>query len=135
MYHKDIQDRRSQYWCKCVEAKMMQPINPVSPSRREPKMSLGEVSPEDQRRLGGRVSVDSPRGDTPVSDIRRSVDIRVAMQQAANVQEQQEEAEREKAARAVMNSPDSWIRSAIPVLPRWMSVLCLILNIVLPGSG
>ncbi|XP_014665281.1 PREDICTED: protein SPEC3-like [Priapulus caudatus] len=34
-----------------------------------------------------------------------------------------------------MNSPDSWIRSSIPVLPRWLSVVCLVLNIVLPGTG
>ena len=30
---------------------------------------------------------------------------------------------------------DSYLRAAIPYLPRWMAIICLIMNIFIPGSG
>ncbi|XP_052766712.1 uncharacterized protein LOC128207681 [Mya arenaria] len=36
---------------------------------------------------------------------------------------------------SVFTPEDSWIRQAIPYLPLWVSIVCLILNIIVPGSG
>ncbi|XP_045187421.2 uncharacterized protein LOC123545166 [Mercenaria mercenaria] len=36
---------------------------------------------------------------------------------------------------SVLQQEDSWIRVAIPYLPLWVAVLCLLLNILIPGSG
>lgn len=37
--------------------------------------------------------------------------------------------------KSVFSQEESWIRVAIPYLPLWVAVVCLILNIVLPGAG
>jgi len=36
---------------------------------------------------------------------------------------------------SVYSVEDSWIRQAIPFLPLWVAVICLVMNILLPGSG
>ncbi|KAL4237968.1 hypothetical protein ACF0H5_002678 [Mactra antiquata] len=35
----------------------------------------------------------------------------------------------------VVSPEDSWIRLAIPYLPLWLAILCLLLNICIPGFG
>lgn len=37
--------------------------------------------------------------------------------------------------KSVFSQEESWIRVAIPYLPLWLAVVCLILNIILPGAG
>ena len=37
--------------------------------------------------------------------------------------------------KSVYSQEDSWIRGAIPYLPPWVAYLCLVLNIIIPGSG
>ncbi|XP_069117324.1 uncharacterized protein [Argopecten irradians] len=41
----------------------------------------------------------------------------------------------EKPQKSVFSNNDSWIRSAIPSLPLWFAITCLVLNILIPGSG
>ncbi|XP_033734224.1 uncharacterized protein LOC117323249 [Pecten maximus] len=41
----------------------------------------------------------------------------------------------EKPQKSVFSNNDSWIRSAIPSLPLWFAITCLVLNILVPGSG
>jgi hypothetical protein len=36
---------------------------------------------------------------------------------------------------SLLQQEDSWIRVAIPYLPLWVAVLCLILNILVAGTG
>lgn len=37
--------------------------------------------------------------------------------------------------KSVFSQEDSWIRVAIPYLPLWVAVVCLILNVLFPGAG
>lgn len=37
--------------------------------------------------------------------------------------------------KSVVSNSDSWIQSAIPYLPLGLSVICLLMNIIIPGSG
>ncbi|ESO83569.1 hypothetical protein LOTGIDRAFT_133311 [Lottia gigantea] len=41
----------------------------------------------------------------------------------------------EEKPKSPLTNTDSWIRSAIPHLPLGVAVLCLLLNIIIPGSG
>ncbi|OWF35944.1 uncharacterized protein LOC110442313 [Mizuhopecten yessoensis] len=41
----------------------------------------------------------------------------------------------DKPQKSVFSNNDSWIRSAIPSLPLWFAITCLVLNILIPGSG
>ena len=41
----------------------------------------------------------------------------------------------EEKTKSLVSNSDSWIQSAIPYLPLGLSVICLLMNIIIPGSG
>lgn len=41
----------------------------------------------------------------------------------------------EKQQKSVISNNDSGIRSAIPSLPLWFAIVCLVMNVLVPGSG
>ncbi|KAK6182266.1 hypothetical protein SNE40_009986 [Patella caerulea] len=81
----------------------------------EDKLSVGS------RRDSTKYSIDSMS--------RKSVDIRI-QNQVALVNKQNEEKPKSPLA-----NTDSWIRSAIPYLPISVAIICLMLNILIPGTG
>ncbi|XP_046571131.1 clumping factor A-like [Haliotis rubra] len=83
-----------------------------------------------------RLSIGSRRDSTKLSlsdsMSRKSVDFRVANATTVVIPASGQDDEKQKAH---VGSNDSWIRSAIPYMPLSLSILCLLLNIVVPGTG
>ncbi|XP_067682309.1 DNA ligase 1-like [Haliotis asinina] len=83
-----------------------------------------------------RLSIGSRRDSTKLSlsdsMSRKSVDFRVANATTVVIPASGQDDEKQKSH---VGSNDSWIRSAIPYMPLSLSILCLLLNIVVPGTG
>ncbi|XP_046364271.2 triadin-like [Haliotis rufescens] len=83
-----------------------------------------------------RLSIGSRRDSTKLSlsdsMSRKSVDFRVANATTVIIPASGQDDEKQK---SVVANNDSWIRSAIPFMPLSLAILCLLLNIVVPGTG
>jgi hypothetical protein len=88
----------------------------------------GKPDGKSLRSTGSRLSVTSARRGSMES--RRSVDIRGGLLNATVINPPGDDK-----PKSVVASDESYIQSAIPVLPLPAAVMCLLLNILIPGMG
>nr|KAI8741211.1 hypothetical protein BgiMline_022743 [Biomphalaria glabrata] len=84
------------------------------------------TTPRDSSQDDDNISISSRRDSTS----RRSVDYRIQNATAVMVPEAADEK-----PKSVLTNDETFIKNAIPYLPLSLAIACLLLNIVIPGSG
>lgn len=117
---------------------------PVTPNK-----AAGGSTKSKWSKLAGNGSLNIPKdGDNTseksqsIGSDRRGSKLSIGSQQSgldlnkilAQQTQQKEEAEAENTRNAQVSN-DSYLRSSIPYLPQWVAIICLIMNIIIPGSG
>ncbi|CAD5121323.1 DgyrCDS9850 [Dimorphilus gyrociliatus] len=125
--------RRPSLWPSAGKALELAPHEKRKPSiaRKESLIIPGKI---EDRPSNGR---DSPNRRPSISSRResnRSNDSRVSAIDFSKLETTGHKKDDEEKGKTITNT-DSYIRTAIPYLPQSLAILCLILNILLPGSG
>ncbi|XP_060071588.1 uncharacterized protein LOC132551465 [Ylistrum balloti] len=93
---------------------------PKTPTTKKERLDTPDSKKSVSRRESSKLSLD---GASHVS-------VDAALQTAGVVYPTED-----KPQKSVFSNNDSWIRSAIPSLPLWFAITCLVFNILIPGSG
>lgn len=123
--------RRPSLWPTAGKALELQEQRKPSIVRKESLIIPGII---DEKSSNGR---DSPNRRPSISSRResnRSNDSRVSAIDFSKLETNGLKKDDDDKGKTVTNT-DSYIRTAIPYLPQSLAIFCLILNILLPGSG